>query len=155
MNEITCQCLASAWCLIKFDSLKTIVAILSRDMSHPFGESKVKSLILTAVAAMVLVAAGCADSVYDEQADGIRDQTQMEAEAVRENAQREANIQERNADVTADNLRNTQPEYKAEAEAVEEIGAIRADKTEEEAEVKADLIEAQGEAKADRLESLD
>lgn len=112
-----------------------------------------KSLILTAVAAMVLVAAGCADSVYDEQADGIRDQTQMEAEAVRENAQREANIQERNADVTADNLRNTQPEYKAEA--VEEIGAIRADKTEEEAEVKADLIEAQGEAKADRLESLD
>jgi uncharacterized protein with WD repeat len=114
---------------------------------------KVKSLILTAFAAMALIVVGCEDSVYDEQADAVRDQTQMEAEAVRDNAQQEANIQERRADMTADNLRDTQPEYKADA--VEEIGDIRAEKIEDEGEVKADLIEEQGEAKADRLESLD
>jgi len=112
-----------------------------------------KSLFLTAFAAMALIVAGCEDSVYDEQADAIRDQTQMEAEAVRESAEREALMQERNADITADNLRNTQAE--AQADAVEEIGNIRAETIEDEAEVKADLIEEQGEAKADRVESLD
>jgi hypothetical protein len=112
-----------------------------------------KSLILTAFAAMALIVAGCEDSVYDEQADAIRDQTQMEADAVRQNAEQEAMMQERDADATAERLRNAQSEPKADA--VEEIGDIRADQTEAEAEVKADLIEEQGEAKADRVESLD
>ncbi len=112
-----------------------------------------KSLILTAFAALALIVAGCENSVYDEQADAIRDQTQMESDAVRQDAEQSAMIQERDADATAERLRNAQAEPKADA--VEEIGKIRADQTEAEAEVKADLIEEQGEAKADRIESLD
>lgn len=132
-----------------------------------------KSLILTTVAAMALVVAGCEDSAYNEQADVVRDQSQMDADRVRQDAQQDAIEQRRSADVTADNLRSTDPQYNdnqyndnllsaqpesdanADADAVEEIGDIRAEKIEEEAEVKADLIEQQGEAQADRIESLD
>lgn len=112
-----------------------------------------KSMFLTAFAAMALMAAGCEDSVYDEQADAIRDQAQIEADAVREGARQEAIWQEHNAEVSADQLRQTRPDY--EADAVESLGEANADSIQQQAEIKADLIEAEGEEKAKQVEQLD
>jgi len=128
-----------------------------RGINYQFGEKKMKSIVLTAFAALAICVGGCENSVYDEQADAIRDSTQMEADAIRERSDAQADRVREDAAITGNQIDQTDPTGASydRADATEDVGEIRADKIEEEGEVKADLIESQGEAKADAVEELD
>lgn len=135
--------LSLIWHSVCFISLQAGVSRCptARQKNETNEETKMKYALslLMLTAGMTLV--GCNDSVYDEQADAVRESSQEYAESVREQADNQAE--------------QVEDRYEAAKPALEEAADERADAIEERGEEKADAIEEAGEQRADQLEELD
>jgi len=114
----------------------------------PRRKQAMKTVFTLTTLVLGLTFVGCDDSVFDKQADAVRDNTQQTADQIRDGANATAENVEQRGDTTADRYEMAKP-------VIEERAENRADAIEADGERKADQVEAAGERRADELETMD